>query len=54
MFQGSKEGEGTTSLYLNVFIEVRMREYECLESMKGVGILKNLKAHMQLFCKSHE
>ena len=53
-FQESKEGEGTPSPYLNIFIEVRMREYECLESMKGVGILKNLKSHMQLLCKSHE
>ena len=39
---------------LNVFIEVSMKEYECLEGMKRVGLLKILKSHQQLLGKAHE
>ena len=54
MFHGSKEWGGTPSPSLNVFTEVRMKEHECLESMKGVGLLKILKSHRQLLHTAHE
>lgn len=50
-FLGSKEGDSTPFPYLNIVTEARSRD-DKFRGSEGSEILKKLKSHLQLLCKS--